>query len=276
MRFIVLTILFAGAILVWAVPTPRGFSVSFLDVGQGDAVFIEAPGGAQMLVDGGADGSVLRELSHMMPLWDRHIDAVVATHPDKDHIGGLVEVLERYDVGAVIEPGIENNTPVTEAFQETLREKNISPILARRGMRIDLGNGAYADVLFPDRALPNIETNTGSIIMRVTYGATSFMLTGDAPASVEKYLVSLDKTALDSDVLKAGHHGSKTSSAESFLIAVSPERAVFSRGCDNTYGHPHPEVVERFETLKIPTLDTCGEGTITFYSDGQSVLRKKP
>jgi competence protein ComEC len=101
------------------------------------------------------------------------------------------------------------------------------------------------------------------------YGETEFMLTGDAPASVEKSLVSFYGEKLESDVLKAGHHGSKTSSAENFVSAVNPQYVIFSRGCDNSYGHPSAEVVALFKSLKIPTLDTCKDGTVTFESDGK-------
>jgi competence protein ComEC len=140
-------------------------------------------------------------------------------------------------------------------------------------MRIILGDGAYADVLFPDRDVSAVETNTASIIMRVVYGETSFMLTGDSPQSIERYLTSsIYRTSLRSDVLKVGHHGSRTSSAEAFVHAVSPRYAVFSRGCDNAYGHPHREVVERFARLGIETRDTCEDGTVVFRSDGSAVV----
>ena len=269
-RWIALSVLCAAAVVIWAAPTPSGFAVSFLDVGQGDSILIES-GNVQMLIDGGADQSVLRELGKKMPFWDRRIDAVVATHPDKDHIGGLVDVIKRYKVGTFIESGVESDTPHAAALKKEVTKKNLDPVLARRGMRIELGSGGYADILFPDRDVPTIETNTGSIIMRVAYGGTSFMLTGDAPSSVEKYLVALNRGELDSDILKAGHHGSKTSSAETFISAVSPQAVVFSRGCDNTYGHPAKEVAERFQKLKIPALDTCENGTITFTSDGKTL-----
>jgi competence protein ComEC len=271
-RYLPVFVLAVIALFVWSVPTHRGLSVSFLDVGQGDAIFIQSPSGTQILVDGGPDGSVLRELSKKMPFWDRTIDAVIESHPDKDHIAGLVEVMKRYDVGTFLEPGIENDTAPTVALAKAVREeKGIEDVRARRGMRLHFGGGAYADILFPDRDVDTIETNTGSIVMKVVYGDTSFFLSGDSPQAVEKYLTALDGENLKSTVLKAGHHGSKNSSAEEFVTAVTPEYVVYSRGCDNTYGHPAFEVKALMKKLRIPAHDTCEEGTIMFQSDGREL-----
>ena len=256
-------------------PSTPTLEVSFLDVGQGDAIFIEGPSGMQMLIDGGLDRSVLRELGKRMGLLDRSIDVVVETHPDADHIGGLPGVLAAYRVGAFIEPGIINDTTPTRALEDAVaREPILHPVIARQGMRIQLGGGAYADILFPDRAVEEAETNTGSIIMRVAYGDTSFMLTGDAPSSIEEWLVRLYGSALGSDVLKAGHHGSRTSSSAPFLAAVNPEVVVISAGKDNQYGHPHADVVSRIEESGAAMLSTATEGTVRFVSDGR-VIRQK-
>lgn len=250
-------------------------TVSFLDVGQGDAIFIESPSGRQVLIDGGPDRSVLRELGVLMPWWDRSIDVVVATHPDADHISGLVDVLQRYRVQYIFHPGVEKNTGPAESMLLSVAKEGAEEIYARRGQVIDLGDGAYLEILFPDRDVSDVETNTASIVTRLVYGDTAFMLTGDSPLSIEKYLVQLDGKELRANVLKAGHHGSKTSSSEIFVGFVSPEYAVLSRGCDNSYGHPHAEVVSLFARFEIPTLDTCEEGTITFVSDGASVSFRK-
>jgi competence protein ComEC len=246
-RLVPIFILVVANVCVWLVPVHQGLTVSFLNVGQGDAIFIQSPTGVQMLIDGGPDSSVLRELGNQMPFWDRTIDVVMETHPDKDHIAGLSDVFDRYDVKTFIEPGIQNDTSPTVSLMKAVQAEKPANVLARRGMRLLLGGGAYADILFPDRDVSKIETNTGSIVMRVVYGDTSFLLNGDSPQVIEKYLVALGPNSLDSDVLKAGHHGSKTSSSEAFVKAVSPTYAVFSRGCDNSYG------------------------TITFQSDGSTL-----
>lgn len=249
-------------------------TVSFLDVGQGDSIFIDAPSGRQVLIDGGRDRSVLRELSRAIPWYDHSIDVVLATHPDADHISGLVDVLARYRVDTVIKSSVSGDTSIWSALLQAIEEEHAHVVVALRGQVIDLGGGAYLEILFPDRDVAHVETNTGSIVARLVYGKTSFMLTGDSPQAIEKYLVRLDAEDLASNVLKAGHHGSKTSSAEQFVGFVNPETAVFSRGCDNSYGHPHAEVVALFARFEIPTFDTCKEGTITFVSDGVSVSRR--
>jgi len=270
MRFLPLIVLIFGNVCVWIFAFPsHELRVSFLEIGQGDSILIQSPTGVEMLVDGGANTAVLRELGQHLPFFDRSIDAVVETHPDKDHIGGLSDVFDRYDIGTFIEPGIPNDTGAALALERAVvAEEGVNRVLARRGMRLILGGGAYADILFPDRDVSGVETNTGSIVMRVIYGNTSFLLTGDSPQAIEKYISSIYGTALKSDVLKPGHHGSRTSSSEEFVRAVSPEYAVFSRGCDNSYGHPHEEIVRLFAKLRIVVFDTCKDGTVTFTSNG--------
>lgn len=249
--------------------------VSFLDVGQGDSIFIESPSGRQVLIDGGKNRAVIRKLSQVMPWYDRTIDVVIATHPDADHIGGLVDVLARYRVGLIIESSVQDPEGAdAQSFEKAAAAEGAERMTAERGDVIDLGGGARIEILFPDRAVPSIETNTGSVVARLVYGETSFLLTGDAPKAIEDYLVRLDGDHLESNILKIGHHGSRTSSGLSFVGFVSPEYGIFSRGCDNSYGHPHDEVKETFAKLNIPTLDTCKEGTITFISDGKTVVRK--
>jgi len=249
-------------------------AVSFLDVGQGDSIFIESHSGIQMLIDGGANRSVLRALSRQMKWYDKHIDIILATHPDADHIGGLVDVLERYDVDYVYQSGVAHDTPEAFAFNSATEKEGAEKIFARRGDVIDLGGEVYVEVLFPDRDIFEVETNTGSVIVRVVYGDTSFFLSGDSPQSIEEYVVALDGKSLKSDVLKIGHHGSRTSTAVALLGFVAPKYGVISRGCDNRYGHPHPDVMELLERFEIETLDTCEEGTITFTSDGASLQLK--
>lgn len=249
-------------------------TVSFLDIGQGDAILIDSPAGRQMLIDGGPSSAILRRLTEQLPWWDRSIDIVVATHPDIDHTNGLYDVFARYRVAHILLPSVAGETDDWASTLRAAHAEDAQEFIAERGQVIDLGGGAYAQVLFPDRALPSVETNTASTIVRIIYGETAFMLTGDAPQAIEKYLVALDGAHLKADVLKAGHHGSKTSSAAAFISAVDPSFAVYSRGCDNRYGHPAPEIVQRYQELDVAIFDTCKEGTITFISDGEKVSRK--
>ena len=275
-RLLFLAVLAFGTVWIYTIPVPHQLTVSFLDVGQGDAIFIEGPTGTQLLIDGGATRGVLRSVRKVMPFFDRSIDAVVATHPDQDHIGGLAHVLGRYAVQHFFEPGNSSQTPASLRLREALQEKGMKPIPARRGMRLLLGGGAYADVLFPDRDVSTAESNTASVVMRVVYGETAFLLTGDSPQSIEKYLVSLEplasgKSGLKSNVLKAGHHGSKTSSAEIFLETVNPDVVVISAGKDNRYGHPHQTVVEAIKSRGIGLRSTALEGTVLFTSNGETI-----
>lgn len=273
---IVILLLALNAAIVYAIyeKPSEVLRVSFIDVGQGDAILIESPEGVQLLVDGGRDRSVVRELPKLIGPLDRSIDMVLATHPDADHIGGLPEVFSRYRIQYYLAPEIAHDTPQVERLEAALAAEGAASVVARRGMRIHLGEHAYADVLYPDRLVSGGDTNAGSVVLRVVYGATSFVLSGDAPTSVEEYVVTLEGKALDSDVLKAGHHGSRTATGAGWLTAITPDVVVISAGKDNSYGHPHEEVIERIQQSGAETLSTVTSGTITFESDGKIVNRK--
>jgi len=248
--------------------------VSILDIGQGDSILVQGPTGIQMLVDGGPDHSVLRQLPREMALLDRSLDLVVETHPDKDHIAGLAYVLDEYAVSYFLSPSIPNSTQATRAVNAAvMREPHIRSLTARRGMRIHLGGEAYADVLYPDRDVSMLDTNEGSVTMRLVYGKTSFMLTGDLPSDKEAYLVERDRLDgnLKSDVLKAGHHGSKNSSSDLWLAAVHPSIVAISAGKGNTYGHPSPDALERIRNEGARIVSTIDSGTLDFSSDGTTI-----
>jgi competence protein ComEC len=257
-------------------------SISFLDIGQGDAIYIEAPNGKQMLVDGGPDKATLLRLKKVMPFFDRSLDVLVVTNPDKDHIGGFIDVLRAYEVALVVEPGTISKTETYKVLTEKIESEKAEKVIARRGQEIvlDSEQGVKLVILFPDRDVKALSTNDGSIIAKLVYGDTSVMLQGDAPQEMERYVMSLEQKEkgdiafLDSDILKVGHHGSYTSSDRSYVEALSPFVAVASLGKDNRYGHPHKETLETFETLGVPLLRTDEEGTITFVSDGVGWKRK--
>lgn len=246
-------------------------TVAFLNIGQGDSIFIESPSGNQILIDGGPDRSVLQEISKVIPFYDRNIDLVLATHPDADHIGGLVDVLARYKVGLFMEPGTESDTSIYKELETRIQK--INKIEARQGMVVDLGSGAMLEILFPVLDPRGMETNNSSIVARLVYGESEFLLTGDSPLNIEDYLVN-SGVDLDSDVLKAGHHGSKTSTSETFVKAVDPEYAVISAGKDNRYGHPHQEVLNILEKNNVKVLNTATEGRIIFKTDGVNLKVK--
>lgn len=248
--------------------------VSFLDVGQGDAILIETPDGFEALVDGGRDSSVLRELGNERGFFDREIDLVAATHPDLDHIAGLVDVLKRYKVETILMTTNEGDSGAAASFADAAPEEGAEVILADAGQVLQLGANTTIQVFAPTGDESKLESNTASIVLRVVYGETSFMLTGDAPLEIENYLVQTYGAQLDSDVLKLGHHGSKTSTSDAWLDTVTPEYAVVSAGIDNRYGHPHQDVMQRVFKRNIQTSHTGTDGTVTFQSDGKTVWRK--
>lgn len=270
-----LLLLLGAVFLVWYAVfagSKQDLTVAFLDVGQGDAIFIDIAGGQQILIDGGPNKKILAELGKVMPFYDRSIDIVIATHPDQDHISGLLDVLERYDVSLIIEPGAKSEIAAYESLENLIKEKGVKKILARRGMKLALSNGAYLLILFPDRDVSKMDTNDASIVAKLVYGDTSFLFTGDSPKKIENYFVFIDSESLDIDVLKAGHHGSKTSSSESFIGYASPEYAIISAGRNNRYGHPHKEVLDILEKLGIKILRTDLLGSIIMKSDGKGIF----
>lgn len=249
-------------------------TVAFLDVGQGDAIFIETQDGVQMLIDGGAGNAVLRELSKQMPIGDRDLDIVLATHSDKDHIGGLVDVLKRYEVDNIIVTNNKNDTTVSEAFDLAVSHEKTNLQIVSTGYQFALGASTSLMIFSPLGDASNWETNTASIVAKLKYGDIEFMLTGDAPISIEEYLVKTYGVDLESEVLKLGHHGSRTSSGEKFLDTVKPKYGIVLAGKDNTYGHPHSEVVENLQKRNINILNTADSGAIVFKSDGKEVWVK--
>lgn len=249
--------------------------VAFLDVGQGDSIYIETPNNTQVLIDGGADARVMRKLGDVMPWYDRSLDMVIATHPDKDHIGGLLDVVRAYDVSYFLSSKDEGSSKLASDLYEYIEgEKEVNHVYVQRGMRVHLDrrHGVFMDILAPTHQEPFSDSNDGSIIVRLVYGDNEFLLTGDASLFVEQELVYMNKDILRSDVLKLGHHGSHTSSSSVFLDAVQPELAIISAGCDNSYGHPSDVVIERLYERAIPARSTCRSGTITLASDGDVII----
>lgn len=265
-------------VLVWSQALASGESklrVYFFDIGQGDSIFIDSPTHGQVLIDGGPSGSkVLGELGKAMPFGDHSIDVVIATHPDADHISGLVDVIKNYKVGTFMEPGVSSDSKVYQALESTVAEEKVPKVLARRGMTIDLGSGVKLVILFPNQDVTNWETNDASIVAKLVYGNESFLLTGDSTKKAEYILLGLDKNVLKSTVLKAGHHGSKTSSSRAYVAAVAPEYSIISAGKNNRYGHPAPETIETLKNAGSKILSTIDLGTIEFETDGTSLILK--
>lgn len=242
-------------------------TVTFLNVGQGDSILIEVPNGVQTLIDAGSGQKVLQELAKEINPFDRSIDLVIATHPDLDHIGGFPEVLKRFSVGSFLTSSSTKETETSEAIEELIQVEFIN-----NGDRIilDSERNIYIDVLFPYDEYTTSDANDRSLVMRLTYGEIEFLFTGDASEKIEEYLVQNFKKYLPADVLKAGHHGSKTSTREDFVSAVSPKYVVISAGQDNKYGHPHKEVLDTLEKFDLDILYTKN-GPVSFKTNGKTL-----
>ncbi len=246
----------------------RDLTFAMLDIGQGDALFIESSTGTQILVDGGPPRKILNQLSRIMSPFDRSIDAFIITNPDQDHIAGFLDVLKIYKVNEVFESGALNDSKTYQNLKDELKKENIPSILAKKGMRLDMGGGAVVNILFPDRDVSSWSTNDGSIVAKLTYGNTSIMLTGDATSKTEGIILKRNsKEQLHSTILKVGHHGSRTSSSPEFVKAVSPAYALVSDGKNNKYGHPHKETLDTLTRFGIKVFRTDMLGTIVMKSD---------
>lgn len=250
-------------------------TVAFLDVGQGDAIFIEAPNGNQILLDAGSNRKVLKSLGVVMPFYDRSIDLLALSHPHLDHFAGFLNIIGRYYVGGIISSGTLHKTSEFKILQNDIQAENIKNITLHRGMKIDMGDGVFLNVLSPDRDVTNADPHDGMLVMKLIYGNTSVLLTGDMEDDIENYLVALDGNPpsgeLKSQVLKIGHHGSRTSTSQTFLGYVSPEYAIISSGAGNSYGHPHKETLDILERFEVKLFRTDTDGTVVLKSDGEEV-----
>ena len=247
--------------------------VHFLDIGQGDSILVATPSGRQSLIDGGPDGDrVSQALSDTLPGGDRSLDLVVMTHLDSDHSRGLLEALDRYTVGAVLSSPQPPGNEMQAQWEQRLQKHNITPVEVSAGYVIELGDGVELHVLNPARNRLFEDFNNDSIVLRLTYGDVSFLLTADIEEEAEERL-SQSGAELHSTVLKVAHHGSNTSTTQRFLDAVSPAIAVVSVGKDNPYGHPAPAVMERLEAAvgAEHVYRTDLQGDVEVVSDGVSL-----
>lgn len=270
---IFLAILILFFLLKEEIKKDRFLEVSFLDVGQGDAIYIEAFNQTDMLIDGGRNPQVITEkLSSVMDSFDTHIDVLIITHPDEDHSGGLISIIKEYSIGSIFISGNFSDNSNYNQILKIASTKNIPTYLARAGENIylDRDKEVRFEIIYPTENTSFVEANRTSISGRLIYGESEFLLTGDAYMEDEDIMLKNYKS-LESDVLKLGHHGSRTSSSLSFLKMVNPEVVIVSAGFNNSYGHPHKEVMDRVNTLGIKSFATFEEGTITFRSDGEKI-----
>lgn len=276
--FIFLATLVVFNILAWTVvfdlSQQKFLEVNFFDVGQGDSIFIETPKSQQVLIDGGPSSVILEKLGKEIPFWDREIDLVILTHPEADHLVGLLEVLKKYKVENILWTGIVRDTPEYVEWQKLIKEERAKIYIAEKGEKILMSDDISIDILYPLQNLEGKElkdSNDTSVVGRLAFDYNSFLFTGDITQIAEKELSnSRELENIDPDVLKVAHHGSKTSSSSEFLQEVSPELAVISVGKNNSYGHPTPETLENLNKYGIKVLRTDERGDIKIISDGEN------
>ena len=246
--------------------------VSYLDVGQGDSAYIRV-NDFDILIDAGPRSNADELIKQ---LEDKNIDdfeIVIATHPHEDHIGGMVDIFEKYDVEEFYMPNVTHTTKTFENMINAISKEGIKIKTIKEGMSFDLGQGAGIEVYSPIYESYE-EFNDYSPIMKLTFGETDLIFTGDAEYHAEEEVVAKYPTDLKADVLKFGHHGSSTSSTKAFIESVSPDYGIISCGADNKYGHPHRETLDKITKYGIESYRTDKQGQITLTSDGKTISIK--
>lgn len=256
----------------WIVPAGK-IGLVVIDVGsEGDAQLLVSPGGETMLVDTGDNNEPTAWPNLQRVLLDNKISSLnilVITHPHQDHLGNVINVLKTFKPQLVVLSGVVHTNQTYEEMLRFIRDNNIPAVQGRAEQTLDFDKDVSVEILGPnDLAAPNL--NNTSIILKVSFGKFSALITGDAEVEQERQQLSTLAGKLPATVLKAGHHGSRTSSSEEYLQAVDPELVVVSAGHGNQYGHPHEEVLNRLNRLGINTLITKSSGTITIISDGET------
>ncbi|MEM2122409.1 MAG: MBL fold metallo-hydrolase [Candidatus Bathyarchaeia archaeon] len=254
-------------------PSPDGFlRVYFLDVGQGDSALVSFPSGAAMLIDGSERSMGPRIVEFLRSLGLSSLDVVVATHPHSDHIGGLIAVLERFNVGLVLDSGQVNPTKTYEDYLNVIDERNIPFKVGREGTHLDLDPDVQVNILSPPAKLfkdTGSDLDANSLVLKMVYRQASFLFTGDIEGEVESHLTRFD---VDVDVLKVAHHGGRNSCGSRFLKASTPLIAVISVGADNPYGHPNQGALDRLASAGATVYRTDLNGMVSVSTDGHSLL----
>ena len=272
---------------VWTLPDGK-MHVVFCDVGQGDGAYIRFPDGRDMVIDGGPDNSILQCLGRHMPFWDRHIDLLVMTHPQKDHMQGLIDVVGRFSVEYFLRSDTVNNTEGYKKLTALLARNNVIQRFVTQDDRISVGPASLS-VLWPSKeqitkgtttasiadstqesrvlGAKSIEMNDFSVVLELQYGSFSTIFTGDADSHVQNSFTGSKLSDADVEVLKVPHHGSKTGMTRDFIDWISPKLAVVSVG-KNSYGHPTQEAQDMLNSVGSRILRTDQHGDIEVITDG--------
>lgn len=268
---IILCLMSLAVLLVFVrdgIPQPE-LTIHFLDIGQGDAIFIETPEHTQILVDAGAGRQVMEELSDIMPWWDRSIDYLVITHPDLDHYGGFAHVVRSFKVGEVLWNGTEDDAAYFQDLLHEVERRGIMMRILAAGDVFHWSSGVTFRILWPEPGY-TAEKNARSLVALLSYRDQDILLTGDLPQAEELRMLAA-YPQLTAEILKVGHHGSASSSGPLFLQQLDPEQCIISAGKDNRYGHPAPAVIERLRAVNCEVRTTLEQGRISYASDGYSI-----
>ena len=278
---VIVFLLFLTTVLSWrAVFSASGenrLEVYFFDIGQGSSIFFQTPGGGKFLVDGGPNEAILEKLGRTLPFHDKYLDVLLLTHPDADHLAGLLAVARNYEIGLVLETCVQEESELAKLWEKELAERSIRKICLKAGDKLSFGPGGSLEFLYPFSSLEGQtfkDVNESSAVARLDFGENSFLITGDADQKVERGLV-FRQANLDVDFLQVGHHGSKTSSGEAFIEAASPLAAIIQAGKNNRYGHPHEETLKTLEKFGAAVWRTDQTGDIALICDFQICLRSE-
>ena len=273
MRKIIISLLISGLALIFIFSYQSGqlsdkvLTIVFCDVGQGDAIYIRTPGEADILVDGGPGNKVLGCLSKNMPFWDREIELVFATHPDADHIGGLVDVIQSYSVKSFNTVAAEKKTKISETLKKTISEKRVPYQEITAGSKFTLSDGVVIETKWPREDFSSQDTNEYSLVQLLKFGDFDLLLTGDITYQI---LDNLDLNLNSIEVFKLPHHGSKTGVDNSTFEKIHTLLAVISAGKNNSYHHPHPSVLNLLKKFGVEYKRTDEDGSIKIVTDGQT------
>ncbi len=243
--------------------------IHYIDVGQGDSMLLQADG-MNMLIDTGSKSAKDKLFNYLDSLNVKKLDYIIATHPHEDHIGSMGYTIDKYEVGTIYAPKKNSTTATYKAMIKAVANANKKITVAKAGEKFTFGNNVLCEIVAPNSSsYENI--NNYSIVMKVTFGKTSFLFTGDAEEETENEILE-NNFNINSDILKLGHHGSATSTTDEFLWAVHPKIAVISVGKDNDHGHPHKEILSKLEKQNIQIFRTDKDGTIVLESNGEKII----
>ena len=268
-KLVLLTVVVVN-ILIWSfffsLPDKK-LHLKFYDVGQGDSIFLETAAGFKILIDGGPDNKVLEYLGKDLPFYSRQIDLLILTHPQADHLTGLLEVIKRYHIKTLWISSAKEKTKLFQEWDSMLKQSKVATTIVYQGNRFIFPDKTEIAVLWPKKEVSyTSDSNTASAVVQVSFGEFDAILTGDADSSVQPF--TTDGRPIE--VFKVPHHGSKTSISEPFVSSLKPAVSIISVGAKNRYGHPSPQVINFLSSIGSKIYRTDINSTVEIVSDGKN------